>query len=224
MNNRDNDGNDIRERFIESGLKTFSKQDVLELLLFYCMPRKKIHEASERIMKRFANLFNVFEADMEVLQEIDDLSKNAIVFLRMIPQLCKEYYKDQYDVKRFTSYEDMAKFAIVEYLGEVYEKLKVIYLDDNCGCIACVDISTSDSVNSVSVNSNKIIQLAAKYNSSYIILMHNHPHTDVIPSLADILATKALMEVCKDVDIKVIDHIIVSNTKTMSMRIHGDLK
>lgn len=55
-----------------------------------------------------------------------------------------------------------------------------------------------------------ILSLALKCNSSALVIAHNHPSGSVNPSVADLRVTRELLEACNVMDIRLLDHIILS--------------
>jgi DNA repair protein RadC len=62
----------------------------------------------------------------------------------------------------------------------------------------------------------EIIRKALRYGAAAIILAHNHPSGDVKPSQADIELTKIVAQICKIVEIKVLDHVIIAQRRWSS--------
>lgn len=67
--------------------------------------------------------------------------------------------------------------------------------------------STSGSA----VNIKEIFQLAIKTNATSIILCHNHPSGNLLPSESDIAITRRIKEACKLCDIVLLDHLIITS-------------
>jgi len=79
---------------------------------------------------------------------------------------------------------------------------------------------TIGTVNSSLVSPRDVIQQALLNNASAIILWHNHPSGDTMPSQDDIRTTSRIKEACKIMDIKLLDHLIVGDI-LYSMNEHG---
>jgi DNA repair protein RadC len=67
----------------------------------------------------------------------------------------------------------------------------------------------------------EIATVALLNNAASIILAHNHPGGVVEPSPADISLTRSVMDAMAIFDVKVLDHIIVSGTDTLSFQERG---
>ena len=55
----------LRERFLREGLDNFDELQVLELLLFYCIPRKDTNPIAHKLLQHFGSLSQVLEAPVE---------------------------------------------------------------------------------------------------------------------------------------------------------------
>lgn len=72
------------------------------------------------------------------------------------------------------------------------------------------------------VSPREIYQAALLSNASRIILIHNHPSGNPLPSAEDRAITQKIAEAGQLLDIELLDHIIIGHPDTHSMREHGD--
>ena len=77
---------------------------------------------------------------------------------------------------------------------------------------------SSGTTDQIHIYPRNIVRSALLYNSSALILVHNHPSGNVRPSQLDISSTKSLVQTCKPLNIKVHDHIIISNLGYFSFK------
>lgn len=215
----------LRKKFLENEFDSFEEHEILELLLFYSIPRKNTNEIAHSLIKKFGNLSNVFDADINLLQEVDGITFNSATLLKIIPPLCRKYISISNDgsLIDFNNLDTVFEFCKNQYIGETTELLKAIYLDNSCKLISCVDICTIESTHSTPINVTKIIERAEKYKSSKIILVHNHPNGRVKPSDNDMISTSKIYKVFRELNLSLIDHIIVSGDKALSMANDGYL-
>lgn len=76
------------------------------------------------------------------------------------------------------------------------------------------------SIHEAIVYPRSVVQKALELNAARLIIAHNHPSQVLLPSEADKNLTKDLTTILKLVDIKLIDHIIVSHQGTYSFAEH----
>ncbi len=77
------------------------------------------------------------------------------------------------------------------------------------------------SLTATQVHPREVFHAALRASAAGIILVHNHPSGDPIPSLQDREITDRLCEAGKLLGIPVLDHIIVGDTTYWSFRDHG---
>ena len=78
-----------KEQFRRQGLDGFADHEVLELLLYYAIPRKDTNELAHRLLQKFGSLQNVFSAPLEELAKVDGVGESAALFLTLLPQVQK---------------------------------------------------------------------------------------------------------------------------------------
>lgn len=97
------------------------------------------------------------------------------------------------------------------------EHFKIALLDTKNQIIITEEISVG-TLNASIVHPRDVFKIAIKRNANAIILIHNHPSGDPIPSNEDINITNRLVEVGKLIGIKVLDHIIIGDNRYMSFK------
>ena len=76
----------LRERFRREGLDNFNELHVLELLLFYCIPRVDTNPLAHRLLDHFGSLTGVLDASPQELEKVTGVSQNTSTFLSLITQ------------------------------------------------------------------------------------------------------------------------------------------
>jgi DNA repair protein RadC len=96
----------------------------------------------------------------------------------------------------------------------------VLFLN-NQKCLIAFEKLFHGTINEAAVYPRVVLQKALAYNAAAIILAHNHPSGECMPSTADIEITQTLQKVLKIIDISVLDHVIVSQRDSYSFAEHG---
>ena len=55
----------VRKRFINDGLEKFYDHQIVELLLFYGIPRKDTNDIAHKLLNRFGSFSAMFDAPLE---------------------------------------------------------------------------------------------------------------------------------------------------------------
>jgi DNA repair protein RadC len=100
------------------------------------------------------------------------------------------------------------------------EELRTVLLDTKNRVMGLHTVYKG-SLNASMVRVGEVFKEAVKRNAAAIIISHNHPSQDPTPSPEDVLVTRSIVEVGKLLDTEVLDHLIVSSTKWVSLRERG---
>ena len=83
--------NRMRAKYLKGGFELLADHEILEILLYYCIPRKNTNELAYTLLNKYKTLANVFDATPDELMEIDGISEVSATLLTMIPELSKVY-------------------------------------------------------------------------------------------------------------------------------------
>jgi len=221
MSIQDGHRNRMKERFIQHGIENFNDVNVLEILLFYGIPRKDVNALAHVLMDRFGSLAAVFDAPPEELLKVEGMGKNVMVLLKLIPQVARRY---QVSKSSFHNILDSTARAGEYLLPKFFaEKDEVVYIAclDAKGKVLYSGLLARGSVNSASVSVRKIVETALTYNSTSVILAHNHTSGIALPSHEDRATTRRIAAALGAVDIRLTDHIIVADNDYVSLADSG---
>jgi len=204
----------VRKRFMENGLDGFFDHQVLELMLFYCIPRKDTNDMAHILLNKFGSFSAVLDAPFESLLDCG-ISSNAAVFIKLIPSLCSRYYQDSYHQKNDDS-KSMEEFILPHFIGQNEEQLFLVLLDAKGKRVFSYVVSRGTK-SEASVNIQKIVQLGVQHDASCAIVAHNHPNGVNLPSKNDIDMTLRLQRALRNVGIVLFDHYIITDMECHSI-------
>ncbi len=211
----------VKARYLTEGIDSFQDHEVLELLLFYCIPMKDTNELAHQLIKEFGSLSGVFDADAKDLCAKAKLTENTAVLLSMIPSLARRYNQGKFkDKPVLNSSTKAGKYSTTLFTGRLYEVFYVICLD----CQNRVNNATllhEGTINEAPVYPRLIVETALRHQANSIILAHNHPGGSLEPSQADIEVTKKIKVAVEAISIKVVDHVIVAGDSYYSFAENG---
>ncbi|MDR2903577.1 MAG: DNA repair protein RadC [Clostridiales bacterium] len=206
----------VRERYIHHGLDVFADHEVLELLLFYCIPMRDTNELAHKMLDAFGTLHNLFDATPQEIARRCKVALSTAVLISMIPALYKRYSAAKWSKRAdLSSSRKAGEYAISLFAGETNECFFMICLDSQ-SCLLRTILVSRGTVDETQIYPRKIVEFALQYNAVSVILVHNHPGTSLSPSKNDIEATRRIMETLTSIDVNVIDHIIVGGTQYFS--------
>lgn len=200
----------MRQRFRESGIDSFAAHEALELLLYYCIPRRDTNEIAHELLAHFDNsLSAVFDAPIDELMKVNYISFNAAVLIKMIPSLARLYVADRIAPGDYIrSSDDAKKYFRAKMFAREVETFMMAYLDNGNKVINCETIAEG-SVNAARVDMNKIVTAAVSKRASACVAAHNHPRGSAFPSKEDVDSTRRIMNSLGEVNVNLLDHVIV---------------
>lgn len=213
----------LRARFLAGGGKDMPDYEFLELLLMIAIPRKDVKPIAKRLIKKFGCLAGVINASVEELQQVDGIKENSATMLKIVKECALRMSWQNLqneDLPVISNWDSMIDYcrAAMGYL-EV-EEFRIVFLNNKFKVIG-EEIQQRGTVNNVAIHPREVIKSAINHGASAIILSHNHPSGDTVPSKADIDVTKQIAEAAKLVNIQLLDHLIVSKNIVYSFKDHG---
>lgn len=214
----------LRRRYLEEGLDTFNEINALELLLFYCVPRRDTNELAHKLINYFGNYTNVLSAPIHELMKVEGVTEHIATYLSIQGSAVRYYMVNRKlggTIVRTT--EDYGNILLPYFIGKTNETVYMLCLDAKCKVLCCREVSEG-SVNAASISMRKIMDLALSSNATSVVLAHNHPSGLAIPSPEDQETTRRVANALKAVDVILVDHLIVADADYISLAQSGIYK
>lgn len=128
----------------------------------------------------------------------------------------KELYRRDLDedkskkVVKISRSKDIAELMRHKYEGIDTESFYCIYLN-RANKVININKISGGGLSGTIVDIRVILKQALLLSASSIVVSHNHPSGNIIPSAADISVTKKVMSAAKLMDIVLLDHVIMGN-------------
>ncbi len=207
----------VRQRFRENGLDGFNDIQVLELLLFYCIPRVDTNPIAHELLNHFGSLSQVMEAPLDELKKVKGMGESAATFLSLVTAVSRYYQIDKAkQVAILNTIEDCGRYLVPFFHGRRNETVFALCLDAKCKVICCQELGEG-SVKSAGVPSRRIVETALGVTATTVVLAHNHPSGLALPSGEDIQATHRVAAALNAVEIHLADHIVVADDDFVSL-------
>lgn len=213
----------LKNQFYKHGLDAFNDINVLELLLFFSIPRKDTNETAHLLLERFGSLHGVFDASFAQLIEVPGVGFNSALLISLIfPLLKKIEMSRTAETAYIYNSKDCGKFFIPRFLNEQDEVALLLCIDSSRKIISCIELARG-TAKSVNIDIRLVLQTALLNRASSVILAHNHPGGTPVPSIEDDVFTKELRKSLSAIGIKLEDHIVVAGNRYCSMADEGFL-
>ncbi len=207
----------LKEKFLEFGLDGIEEHELLELLLYYAVPRQNTNEIAHRLINEYGKLSDILEADVSNLMQIKGISKHSATLFKLILACINKYLNEQNDIANAMLTPQNINIYIKNlFYGHTNEVAYAVLLDSDC-IVKKVKKLSQGTVNAAPLYTREVVKLAVNEKYPYVILAHNHPNGSAMPSKADFERTKAIELALNFIDVRLVDHIIVSGEEVISL-------
>ena len=190
-----------REQFLRHGADALADHELLELLLFYAIPRKDTNPIAHDLINYFGSLHAVLSAPAEELQKFSGISQSGAVLLKLIPSIYRRAALSAGENEQILdTVEKIGRFFVDLYVAESCEIMYQLCLDAKGRRLNLYKVTDGDP-SSVNLNVRK--------------------SGVAFPSHADIVATTMIQTALDSIGIRFADHIIVADGDFISMRQDG---
>jgi DNA repair protein RadC len=206
-----------RERLLQYGAAALSNAELLAIILRTGTAQENVLRLAERLLARYQGLQGIAQASPEELQEVSGLGSAKATQILAALEIGKRAitYQAQ-DRPVIKSAADAAQLVID--MGNLrQEQVRIILLDNGRRVIAIPTVYMG-TLNTSVLRVSEIFREAITRNSPAVILAHNHPSGDPAPSPEDVELTRTLVAAGKLLDIQVIDHLIIGQTRWVSLK------
>lgn len=207
----------LKERFLKEGLDSFQDHEVLELLLFYCIPRRDTNLLAHELISRFGSFAAVLEAQPRELKKVPGVGESVVTFLSLLKNTERYYRVNRQDCfEPLTTIEQCGQFLIPYFRHARNETVYLLCLDAKCKVLCCREIGQG-SVNSAGISVRKIVEVALGANATTVVLAHNHPSGIALPSGEDVQTTRRIAAALDAVEVTLADHLVFADGDFVSM-------
>ncbi len=198
----------MKQSFRDAGLQGFQPHNIIEMMLFYSLPRCNTNETAHRLLNEFGSISGVLDASFDALTNVYGVGAESATFIKFLPELFRAYEESKFAEKPILETSDAAKKFLSSYFKTATsEKLVILYLDARCRLIKDAEISQGNE-NMVYTDLSSIVKSAIILNAKGVIIAHNHISGFATPSAEDKELTEKLAKMLMPLGIYLCDHIL----------------
>lgn len=211
-----------RERLIQQGASSLSDAELLAIFLRSGSRQHSAVELSRLLLQHFGGLNPIFDASLQDLGQFHGIGNSKYAQLMAVKELGRRYIgqhlkQEKIELSNSKALLDFLKF---ELLGETQEVFAVLCLDVHLRKISFKKMFYG-SINSCEISINQLLRHVIHQHASSIVIAHNHPFGLALPSQADLELTQHISTACNLLEIRLIDHCIISPEGSYSFAEHG---
>ena len=206
-----------RQKLIDQGPVSLSIQELLAVMLNIGSKNEGILEMSNRIIKEYGEKIIIAEKDAKRLS----LNLNIPIIKACQIIACGEIGRRFYEKNPMGFHIIRNAKDTYEYLKDMHnlpkEHLRGLYLNSH-NRIIHDEIISIGTINTNIVHPREVFRPAIEYSSTAIVLAHNHPSGNILPSNEDMEITEQIIKAGKIIGIHVLDHVIITKDSFMSIK------
>lgn len=208
----------LREKLMADGITDATPDhEILEFLLFYCIPRKDTNEIAHRLISVFGSLCGVMDADIDDIVKLGNISRNSAILIKSILPVSRAYNSRLCRSKmRFPSLSDVGPYIRDLYTGISTEVFSALFITES-GSVAKHEFLGKGDINSVGISIKDLVNKVLSAGAVSVVIAHNHPGGFALPSMEDIDITKKIRIALSHIGIALIDHVIISDGEYISL-------
>lgn len=214
----------LRSRYWYAGENGLPDYDMLELLLTYAIQRRDVKPIARDLLEKFHDLYGVLDAEAEELVKIDGIGRNSALLVTLVRTLCTRYLENKVKGKSVLLNSDAVQSYVRARLAVfTREAFLAVFLNVK-NQILDTKIFASGTVDTIILHPKMIAEEALARKASGLIVGHNHPSGSVEPSVSDLTFTRNLQRALSLLEIRLLDHLVVSREAVYSFRDHNQLE
>ncbi len=199
----------LRDRYMKSGFDNFQEHEILELLLFYSIPRANTNPIAHNLINHFGSLRAVFNASYDDIRKVDMVGPASAALIRTVADTARAARLKELESSPIDCWEKLYLYATEWYLGKAPETVAVLLLNAKQNVIKIHQLAERNLVRPMSYP-EAILTLCETFHASNVVLMHNHVDGIMRPSNEDIVLTRTIFEELERNGVTLMEHVIVS--------------
>ena len=211
----------MKKKLLENGERSLADHELLEVLLYYAIPRRDTNELAHRLLKQFGSLRGVLSAPVQELACVSGVGQQAALLLGMVPMLCRR--AAQREKEQILNSVDACGAYFTELLGSSRREMLWQVCLDGKGKVLSSRCLAEGDVSMAAVSVRQVVEYALRAGAVGVVLAHNHPSGVALPSQEDIATTRLIRDALRTMNIQLVDHIVVADGDYVSMAASGML-
>lgn len=205
-----------RERMLEYGVENLSNVDLLSIILRNGIKDISVKEVAINILNNVESINDLSSLGVRELSNIRGVGPvKAITLLASIELGKRVSIKEAKANMSLSNKEKIHEVFKKFFINENQEKFLAIFLD-NKKCLINYKILFIGTNNASIAHPREVFMEAIKANASAVVVMHNHPSGNVLPSEEDKNITEKLIQSGHMLGIPLLDHIITNGEEYYS--------
>ena len=200
----------MRKKLVSPGVRYLETYELLEMLLYYAIPRKNTHPTAKLLLDRFSTLDSLFAASEVELSLVSGVGGECSAFIRKVARFlnCEESTASS-EAKCFSSYERAGEFFVKLFREKPESETAVLLLDASLNYLDAIMLYPFD-LSTAAVNPKPFIDAAINARAAACMIAHSHPHSAPFATVGELASNKMLKSALDQAGISLVESFTVS--------------
>lgn len=211
----------MREKLLERGPEALADYELLEMLLFFAMPKGDTKPLAKALINRYGSFAAVLAAPQDQLLATRGLGPHSVSALKLVQASSLRMARAEViDRPVLNNWDRLIAYLTAALAQEKIEQFRILFLDTRNRLIAD-EAQARGTVNHTPVYPREVVKRALELHATALILVHNHPSGDPTPSREDVAMTQEIKKAVGVLGIQLHDHLIIGRGSHLSFRREG---
>ena len=206
-----------REKLLSRGAAALSDAELLALLLRSGIQGKNVLQLAQELVDRFGGVAGLLHTPAEALKTVKGLGPAKRAELVAVLELARRALAQQLTQKPLFNTPQAVRVYLQLQLGGLHHEVFAVLFFDSQHRLIALEEMFRGTLTQTSVYPREVVKQALTLNASSVVLAHNHPSGTAQPSRADEALTHTLKAALALVDVRVLDHFVVTASQAVSM-------
>lgn len=215
------EGERPRERLVAHGAQSLSDAELIAVILGTGTTGRSALDLAREALTRFGGLSGLLASGPNELGTIDGLGPAKSAQLQAVLELARRSLREE--IRRdpaLSSPDKVRDYLKMTLAYREHEVFMALFLDAQNRLLTADELFRG-TLTQTSVYPRGVVKRALAVNAASVIFAHNHPSGVAEPSRSDELLTASLKQALGLVDVRVLDHLIVAGSSTVSFAERG---
>ncbi len=207
----------LLERLFRDPLRGLNESELLELLLFFVTRRRGVSPLAGELLAAFGGLRGVLDASAVELRTLEGVGPQSAALIRLVREIADRCSTiRQLPAEVLAHPQEMQRYLLARMGPMKGEAILLVFLNSQ-GILLGEELLSTGTIDQAILFPRQVMERALHYNAASLVIVHNHPHGPPLPSARDREEAERLRDLLMPFDIRILDAIVVGQTRCFSI-------
>lgn len=213
----------LKAKYISRGADALTDEELLELILFFALPQRDTLPLARALLSRYGSISAMMDSPRETLKDINGINEHSSILLSLLSDMSRLYRMDKIcEDNCFRDKEKIARYLSAYLANERKDCMAILCLDKQDRLLLCETVFDHPTELLSTTHIRTVVHRALDMGAYSVAIAHKHADGYPEPSENDISSTNALSLALANVDVKLIEHFVVTDKEYLGISEYVD--